>query len=218
MPRHSQLKRVLAFDPQLVAREGLTKLLSRSPFQLIGVENDLDQFLDRIQNVPADALLVEPISRGMRDWVAIERIFDCRRDARVLIYSAAESPSSIAAAYQTGVLGVVTKQSDRDTLMEALLAVCGGKKYFMSEFKDQLLDHLTSPIYLINPKRSLHARDVAIFSMLAEGQKPSAVANAIGMTPKYVQNRSATIAKQLGIGREDFAKVAKAHALIPEAI
>lgn len=215
MPRANAYRRIrtLAFDEQAAVRAGLAVLLEESEIKVhaSGSWAEFCRELGRPQ--PYDVVCLEPNLQGQRDLGLIGQALKAQPEARILIYSSVEEISFVAATYEAGARGFVSKRAEPGQLLKGLREVSRGEVHYTPQFAAQLAHYHTSQQQL-NPRNVLTDRELEIFIGLAMGEGKSSIAKALGISLKSIQNRAMTVRLKLGVPREHFERVALFYGLI----
>lgn len=208
--------RVLIYDPHLVVREGLRCLLQSTPLHVCAAAASPNQLLRCIRRTACDVVIMELRHDGRRDLSLLDAVLRTKPGAHALIYTGEVTLPFIATLYERGALGVVTKTSNRKTLIAGAQRVAEGQQYFAPEFAERIASYSTSSSYQSNPRHRLRPRELRIFVGLAFGHSPAEIAHSLGLVKKTVQNTAAAISAKLGITREQFRDRALEYGLIAE--
>ncbi len=120
--------RVLIVDDHLLFRQGLTLLLSNTTdIEIIGEARNGQEAVEFAIEQNPDVILMDlemPRVNGLR---AIEQLRLSKHPARVLVLSMKEAEKDVRAAAASGALGYLTKDSDREALIQAIRSTYEGK-------------------------------------------------------------------------------------------
>ena len=160
-----------------------------------------------------DVVVMDLSLPGIGGIEAIKRI--CARDnkATILVFSMHEEVIFVEQALQAGASGYITKSTDPQLLVEAIIRLSKGEKYIDAELAQRLAyeksrgqDSLLS---------DLSTREFAIFCMLAEGSNTSEIAKRLSLSYKTVANYSTQIKSKLNVSTvADIARLAIRHNII----
>lgn len=120
--------RVLIADDHQLFRQGLALLLSAAnDIQIVGEARDGQEAVEVARQLNPDVILMDlemPRVNGLR---ATEQLTLSKHPARILVLSMKEGERDVRAASQSGALGYLTKDSNRETLIQAIRSVYEGK-------------------------------------------------------------------------------------------
>jgi len=160
-----------------------------------------------------DVVVMDLSLPGIGGIEAIKRI--CSRDnkATILVFSMHEEVIFVEQALQAGASGYITKSTDPQLLVDAIIRLSKGEKYIDAELAQRLAyeksrgqDSLLS---------DLSTREFEIFCMLAEGSNTSEIAKRLCLSYKTVANYSTQIKSKLNVSTvADIARLAIRHNII----
>lgn len=119
--------RLLVVDDQPVSCEGLTQFFAKSIVDVVGFVNDSSQLPGLLLKHRPDVILLEA-RLGESDGLAVlEAIMENDPQAKVIVFSAHDTPTHIARAAALGAREFVRKSSERAQLMAAIESVHRGE-------------------------------------------------------------------------------------------
>ena len=205
---------VMLVDDHAVVRAGYNMLLKNTPEIVVVAEarNGEEAYQLYITHKP-DVVVMDLSLPGIGGIEAIKRI--CSRDnkATILVFSMHEEVIFVEQSLQAGASGYITKSTDPQLLVEAIIRLSRGEKYIDVELAQRLAyeksrgkDSLLS---------ELSTREFEIFCMLAEGSNTSEIAKRLFLSYKTVANYSTQIKSKLDVSTiADIARLAIRHNII----
>jgi DNA-binding NarL/FixJ family response regulator len=149
----------------------------------------------RIQVVAMDVAL--PDGDGVE---ATRRILQARPDVKVLMLSMTDDEDVVERALRAGARGYVRKDTDPDTVIDALRAVAGGGVVLGPKVGPMLLTSLQrAPATLPPPFDQLTARERDILARLVCGDTNALIARHLGVSEKTVRNQMTSVLTKLGV-------------------
>jgi DNA-binding NarL/FixJ family response regulator len=193
--------RVLIVDDHPVVRRGLRTMLTGEPWvegvsEAATVAEALSEaVMQRVRVVAMDVAL--PDGDGVE---ATRRIVRDNPDVKVLMLTMAEDEDIVARALRAGALGYVLKDTDPDTIVDALRAVAGGGIVLGPRIGPKLLTTLQRG----TPERPapfdrLTQREMDILLRLAAGDSNARIARRLGVSEKTVRNQLSSVFAKLGV-------------------
>jgi two-component system, NarL family, invasion response regulator UvrY len=210
----SNIINVMLVDDHAVVRAGYNMLLKNSPeITVIAEASNGEEAYQLYSAHKPDVVVMDLSLPGMGGIEAIKRI--CSRDnkAIILVFSMHEEVIFVEQALQAGASGYITKSTDPQLLVEAIIRLSKGEKYIDAELAQRLAyeksrgqDSLLS---------DLSTREFEIFCMLAEGSNTSEIAKRLCLSYKTVANYSTQIKSKLNVSTvADIARLAIRHKVI----
>ncbi len=205
---------VMLVDDHAVVRAGYNMLLKNAPEITVVTEASNGEEAYQLYSAHKPDVVVMDLSLpGIGGIEAIKRI--CSRDnkATILVFSMHEEVIFVEQALQAGASGYITKSTDPQLLVEAIIRLSKGEKYIDAELAQRLAyeksrgqDSLLS---------DLSTREFEIFCMLAEGSNTSEIAKRLCLSYKTVANYSTQIKSKLNVSTiADIARLAIRYNII----
>jgi two-component system nitrate/nitrite response regulator NarL len=205
-------RRVLIVDDHPVVRRGLRTMLEGEAWVDEVAEADtvaaaLREAVSRkAQVIAMDVVL--PDGDGVE---ATRRILRAVPDAKVLMLTMADDEEVVANALQAGARGYVLKDTDPDTVVDALRTVAGGGIVLGPKVGTA---PLTGPRKTADglppPFDRLTARELDILTRLGAGESNARIARQLGLSEKTVRNQLSGVFTKLGVsGRVQAALLAR---------
>ena len=205
---------VMLVDDHAVVRAGYNMLLKNAPEITVVAEASSGEEAYQLYSAHKPDVVVMDLSLpGIGGIEAIKRI--CSRDnkATILVFSMHEEVIFVEQALQAGASGYITKSTDPQLLVDAIIRLSKGEKYIDAELAQRLAyeksrgqDSLLS---------DLSTREFEIFCMLAEGSNTSEIAKRLCLSYKTVANYSTQIKSKLNVSTiADIARLAIRYNII----
>jgi two-component system, NarL family, response regulator len=200
--------RLLIVDDHPVVRAGLSSMLGKQPgLKLVGAAAGAEEALSLLERSPADVVLLD---LRMPKISGIEALRSLRRlpsPPQVIILSSFEFEEEIYRAVQAGARGYLLKETSRDEIVTAIVAVHAGKQYFPPTIASRLAER--------NHRSSLSPRELEILEMLSRGFTNKEIGRAFGISRYTVRNHVNNINQKLDVcDRTEAASVAMKQGII----
>ncbi len=205
---------VMLVDDHAVVRAGYNMLLKNaSEITVVAEASSGEEAYQLYSAHKPDVVVMDLSLPGIGGIEAIKRI--CSRDnkATILVFSMHEEVIFVEQALQAGASGYITKSTDPQLLVEAIIRLAKGEKYIDADLAQRLAyeksrgqDSLLS---------DLSTREFEIFCMLAEGSNTSEIAKRLSLSYKTVANYSTQIKSKLNVSTvADIARLAIRYNII----
>jgi len=201
----STLKRILIVDDHPLYRDGLRARLSARPdFSVVGEAGTSAEGLRMAKELAPDLAVVDI---SLPDGSGIELTREMRAvrpDMPVLIVSMHAKLDFIAAAFQAGASGYMSKESGGEGILQAIDTVLTGGQYLDGSLSPTVLRRLSD----ISGRKAktvdasygtLSLREQQVMRLLAEGLTPEDIAAKLFVSRKTVLNHRYSIMTKLGI-------------------
>jgi DNA-binding NarL/FixJ family response regulator len=188
---------ILLVDDHPVVREGYRRLLERRPGTRVVAEAADAAEAYRLYKAHAPHLVVMDLSLpGPGGIEAIRHIRQWDPRARILVVSLREGAALARQAFAAGACGYVTKASPPRELVEALARVLRGETAMSPDIARAIAEaEVASGRSVLD---GLSPREVEILSLTASGMTAGAIAEALCLSLKTVQNNLSLIKAKVG--------------------
>ena len=154
--------RLLIVDDHPVVRAGLSSMLGKQPgLKLVGAAASAEEALALLKHSPADVVLLDLRMPKMSGIEALPLLRKLTPPPRVIILSSFEFEEEIYRAVQAGARGYLLKETSRDEMVAAIVAVHAGRQYFPPAIASRLSDR--------THRSHLSPRELEILEMLSQG-------------------------------------------------
>ncbi len=177
----SRRLRILVADDHLVYRIGIRSLLeAEMGYQVVGEASNSTETVELYRSLRPDVVLLDlrmPHKGGIEAARAIRGEFP---EARILVVTSYQTEEEVIQVLQAGALGYMLKDLDGRMLMEAIQAVCAGRRWVAPGIQQQIA---RGPAH-----QPLTAREVEVVRLLARGLTNREIANVFRISESTVKN------------------------------
>jgi DNA-binding NarL/FixJ family response regulator len=200
--------RLLIVDDHPVVRAGLSSMLGKQPgLKLVGAAASAEEALIVLEHTPADVVLLDLRMPKMSGIDAMHAIRKLAPPPQVIILSSFEFEEEIYRAVQAGARGYLLKETSRDDIVAAIVAVHSGRQYFPPAIANRLSDR--------THRSTLSPRDLEVLEMLSRGFTNKEIGRAFGISRYTVRNHINSINQKLDVcDRTEAASVAIKQGII----
>ena len=191
---------VLLADQQALTNMGLKSLLtSREDLVLVDEASHVDELCDKLgQHQPALLILDHQCVDGFR-LSDVASCFSISNDTQLLIITADDDRNSILALLDAGVKGFLTKNCSQSEIIEAIVALQSGKKFFCSTVLDVLLEERNGSESIRVERGKLSPRERQVLQLIAQGLLTKQIAEKLSLSPHTINSHRKNIIKKLAI-------------------
>lgn len=190
--------RLLLVDDHPVVRTGYQRLLEQAgDIVVVAQAERADQAYAEFVARQPDVTVTDLSMPGSGGLELIRRILARDANARVLVFSMHDAALLVRRALDAGARGFLSKSSAPESLIEAVRAVHGGRRYLSDDLSPALLERDTR--FEASRLDSLTAREFEIFRLLAQGHSLNECAATLNLSPKTVSNHQTQIKDKLGV-------------------
>ena len=200
--------RLLIVDDHPVVRAGLSSMLGKQAgLELVGAAASAEEAIALLAHSPADVVLLDLRMPKMSGIEALPILRKLPTPPRVIILSSFEFEEEIYRAVQAGACGYLLKETSRDDIVAAIVAVHAGKPYFPPAIARRLSER--------NHRSSLSPRELEILELLSRGLTNKEIGQAFGISRHTVRNHINSINQKLDVtDRTEAASVAIKQGII----
>lgn len=196
--------KVLIADDHLFYREGVRALLSNVPeIEVVGEAGSGEETLAQAQDLQPDVILMDLNMPGMNGIEATRRIHEAQPKVGVLVITMFDDDDSVFAAMRAGGRGYLLKDTDKDEVVRAIVAVERGEAIFSPAIAQRMMKYFSAPSSASNKKAQpsefaeLTEREFEVLDLIAQGDNNAVVANKLSLSIKTVQNYVSSILNKL---------------------
>ena len=173
--------RILVADDHLVYRIGIRSLLeTEMGFEVVGEAANSTETIAMYRRLRPDVLLLDlrmPHKGGIEAARALRQEFP---DARILVVTSYQTEEEVLEVLRAGALGYILKDLDGGMLLQAIQAVCAGKRWITPALERQLAEGAVHP--------PLTARELEVLRLLARGLTNRELASVFHISESTVKN------------------------------
>jgi DNA-binding NarL/FixJ family response regulator len=194
---------VLLVEDHIIVRKGLKALLDMdSSFEVVGEAENGKEAIDMNHELKPDIIIMDIAMPVLNGFEASRQILKKDPKAKILILSAHSDDGYIEKAMALGVAGFLIKQCSPHFLVQALIEIKNGNRYYSSSILDRLKDETKPAIdgKLQKTKMNLlTARENQVLQLIAEGQANKQIANELNISVKTVEKHRQNLMNKLQI-------------------
>ena len=213
--------RVLIADDHLIVREGLQLIMETADeFELVGEAADGAQAVRLANKLKPDVILMDLQMPNVDGLTAIAQIRTQQPDIAIVILTTYNEDDRMIRGLRAGARGYLLKDTDRETLLNAIRAAARGETLLKPEIMARVLAHADSAPAAA-PARTpggteLTEREKQVLQLLVRGAQNKEIAYQSNITERTVKAHLASIFNRLGVNsRTEAAALAVRMGLVP---
>lgn len=202
------MRTVIIADDHEVVLVGLESLLRLNDFQIIEVCKNGFELSKALERTKPDLLIVDFKMPGF----GIDNLRAISADIPTVVLTSVTERPVLKSIAESGVLGVLTKESDKDEIMFCISTVLKGRKYITPE----VLSLLFEPTQNLNGElEKLSKREIEILKLISEGYSNRQIGQILHLSSRTVDSHRSNILRKLKArNNQDLVKIALKHNLI----
>jgi two-component system invasion response regulator UvrY len=191
--------KVLIADDHGIIRKGIKQILSRtSDIEVVAEASTGQEALDKIWTNHFDLVILDISLPGRNGLEILKQIKSHRPKLPVLILSMYPEEQYAVRVLRAGASGYLTKESDKNELVEAIRRIAQGKKYITASLAEKLASEL-EPANDKAPHERLSDREYHILCLIAKGKSSSEIADELALSIKTVSTHRARVLEKMGM-------------------
>lgn len=196
--------KIMIVDDHQIVIDGLKSLLSEiKNLAIVAEANNGKDAIDVLSKTPVDIVLMDIEMTVMNGWDATKIIISRHPQTKVIALTTFSEKAIVKKMLNAGASGYILKNIKKETLLEAIIAVHHGEKYFSSEIALILLKPSGEEISLPQKQSSsvnlLSSREIEILKLIAGGLSNIETGEKLFISPKTVKAHRENIMKKLDL-------------------
>ena len=201
-PGNTEISVIIADDHTLV-REGISLLLTRSPYiRLQGEAEDGKAAVEQVRDTAPDIIIMDISMPKLNGIDAIGMITRESPKTRVIVLTMHKEKRFINGAIQAGARGYILKDSVSTELEMAINSVFSGGYFLSPQITDIVLNSFNGGVESFSagrPAKELSGREREILQLLAEGESTKEIGDKLHISARTVDVHRRNIMKKTGI-------------------
>ena len=182
--------KVAIADDHTLFRTGVkTSLSSRKDIQMVAEAENGMQLLNLLKHIKPDVILLDiqmPIMDGLSTLPEIKKLYP---DVKVIMLSMHNDHSMITRMMEIGANSYLTKESDSETIYQAI-RTCFEQEFFFNELTNKALLNglrMKKPAESVSPDVHLTDKEVTILKLMCEEKSTKEIADMVDLSPRTVE-------------------------------
>ncbi len=193
--------KVLIADDHPAFREGLSRLLQEeSDLEVVGLTADGETAVAWARKLHPDVVILDISMPNLNGIEAAKLIRQGSPCTRILMLTAYNYPSYVAAALEAGAVGYLSKDTPFNQITNAVRGVYSGEGVFDRKLAGKFLrGQPTSKTGNDTPREELHPRELQVLSLAARGLRNKEIAAQLDIGERTVQTHMVNILRKLHV-------------------
>jgi DNA-binding NarL/FixJ family response regulator len=182
--------RVAIADDHALFRTGVkSSLSSRKDIQMIAEAENGMQLMNLLKHIQPDVVLLDihmPIMDGYTTLPEIKKLYP---EVKVIMLSMNNDPSIITKMMEIGANSYLTKESDSETIYQAI-KTCYEQEFFFNELTNKALLNglrMKKPQDTPTPEVQLSDKEITILKLMCEEKSTKEIADMVDLSPRTVE-------------------------------
>jgi DNA-binding NarL/FixJ family response regulator len=182
--------KVAIADDHALFRTGVkTSLSSRKDIQMVAEAENGMQLLNLLKHIKPDVVLLDiqmPIMDGLSTLPEIKKLYP---EVKVIMLSMHNDHSMITRMMEIGANSYLTKESDSETIYQAI-KTCYEQEFFFNDLTNKALLNglrMKKPAEMVTPEVHLTDKEVTILKLMCEEKSTKEIADMVDLSPRTVE-------------------------------
>ena len=184
--------KIALVDDHNLFRNGIKGLLTTNPnYTVVGEYSDGSQFIAALPNLDVDIVLMDISMPNMDGKTATQLSLRQRPELKVIALTMFGECQYIEEMVATGAVGYLNKDSDIQTVFEAIDCVAAGKRYIPTTLTKSYHESA-------DDTDTLSEREVAVLTCICQGLSTPQIADQLQISKRTVDTHRAHILEKTG--------------------
>jgi DNA-binding NarL/FixJ family response regulator len=196
--------KILLVDDHKLFREGLAFVVSQmDDFEVIGESSNGKDFLDMIDTVEVDIVLMDILMPGLDGIITATKALEKRPNLKIIALTMFSDEEYYYKMINAGVYGYILKESGKEELATALKTVATGEYYYSQKILHNIIINLNSAkssrIPVDRQEIRLTPRESEILKLICQGLSNAEISKKISLSPRTVEGHKSNLISKTGV-------------------
>ncbi len=192
----NQPLRIFLVDDHKLVRDGIrAMLLGNLSFKVVGTAGNWEEFFSKLDEATPDICVLDIQLPGKSGVEIAEALKQKHPHIKILILTALKEDAPVKLCRDLGVEGMISKDSGKDTYLEALEALKTGHTFYAGQYTELLLKASQGKS---DKLASLSERELDFVKAFARGLSHKEIADHLNISPRTVEVHKKNCMDKLG--------------------
>lgn len=188
--KNPPLIRILVADDHPIVRDGLVSILGmQEDMEIVAQAEDGLEAVAAFTQFQPDVLVLDLRMPRLDGIEVVQRVITTHPTARILIVTTYQTDEDIYRCLKSGALGYILKDSNRETIIEAVREVASGLSYTPARIASRLVQQISQ-----NP---LTPRELDVLRLVATGLANKQIADSLSISEGTIKTHLKSILEKL---------------------
>ena len=181
----NQPLRIFLVDDHKLIRDGIrAMLLGNLSYKVVATAGNADEFFSQLEEAAPDVCVLDIQLPGKSGVEIAEWLKDKHPKIKILILTALKEDAPVKRCRDIGVEGMISKDSGKDTYLEALEALKAGRTFYAGQFTELLLKASQGKS---DQMALLSDRELDFIKAFSKGLSHKEIADHLNISPRTVE-------------------------------
>ena len=200
--------RVFITDDHFIVREGIRLILETVDYiEVVGEAADGADCLQQVATVRPDVVLIDLQMPRMDGLTALTQLRQDYPEIAVVILTTYNEDEMMLKGLQAGAQGYLLKDTDRETLLDTIVAAAKGETLLKPEILQRVLaaqtavqnDRTSGRTQASTADQRLTAREAEVMVLVAQGERNKEIAQTLKISARTVKAHLTSVYNKLGV-------------------
>ncbi|GAB6086942.1 response regulator [Alkaliphilus crotonatoxidans] len=192
--------KVLIVDDHSLVRQGLKQILElEKDIKIIGQAGDGEEAITKVQQLKPDVVLLDINMPKLNGIQTLRRLKDIDKTIKVIMLTFHEDQEYLYETINLGANGYVLKDSESESLIQAVRDVYKGSSYIQPSLATGLVKEFNRGQQENSKESKLTRREYEVLTLIAEGLNNKEIACGLFISEKTVKNHVSNIFKKIEV-------------------
>lgn len=188
--------RIFLVDDHKIIRDGIrAMLLGNLSFKVVATAGNAEEFFSQLVEAAPDICVLDIQLPGKNGVEIAAELKNSYPKIKILILTALKEDAPVKQCRDVGVDGMISKDSGKETYLEALEALKAGRTFYAGQYTEQLLKSAQGKS---DKLASLSDREIDFVKAFAKGLSHKEIADTLNISPRTVEVHKKNVMDKLG--------------------
>ncbi len=188
---------ILLADDHAIVTDGLTGLLGKHDFDVVGAVADGHLLVDAAKRLRPDVIVTDLSMPGLTGLDVLSRLKAERVESKVIVLTMHNDANLASVAIRAGAAGYLLKESAGDELVAAIRQALQGHVYLTPVMTREVMERMAGTADAAEPELTVRQRDV--LRLIVKGQRMKEIAANLGLSVRTVETHKYEMMETLGL-------------------
>jgi DNA-binding NarL/FixJ family response regulator len=191
--------RIVIIEDYDILRQSLVEIINaESNYEVIGEFENYENALKEIKHLNVDIVITDITLPGISGIEGVKRLKQINSKIAIIVYSVHENSKIVFDALCNGAIGYITKNADKEKIVEALNTVIIGGAPMSTNIARMVVESMHNKIL-----HELTIRENEVLSLLSKGRTYASIADELYVSVNTIKTHVKNIYEKLQIKNKD---------------